>query len=134
MGAICAVLGLLCAATPAPSQAFERPAITFSFPTAAMSNWVQYNKNAPSSEWSANLCDAEGNPSPVLVPIGRATLPGPMRGQFIYDPATTQEQRDYIDHWTALARHCEETTDDTCSEVWSPPCRPCDDKECPVIM
>jgi hypothetical protein len=135
MGIACAILGIFCAVAPAPDRS-PQDAIIIGAPHGGYVNWwLTINQNAPPSEWQGNFCDADGKPSGAFVPLGNATLPGPMRGQFIYAPSITKDQREYIDHWIALARHCEASPDDSaCSEVWNPPCKPCDEESCPKIM
>jgi hypothetical protein len=95
---------------------------------AGMLGWLCAHGASGPGTWYAPFCGSD-----KIQTLGRASA-GAMQGEFRFDPSTTPKQREYIEHWRALAAHCLQSPDNSCSEKWKPPCAPtCDGAACKPI-
>jgi hypothetical protein len=97
-------------------------------PAIGMLGWLCVHAAAGPGTWYAPFCGSD-----KIQVLGRASGSA-MQGRFTFDPSTTREQRDYIEHWRALAAHCMQSPDASCNESWKLPCLPrCDGSACKPI-
>jgi hypothetical protein len=95
---------------------------------AGMLGWLCHNAASGPASWYAPICGSD-----KIQPLGRASESA-MQGRFTFDPSATPEQREYIEHWRALAAHCMQSPDDSCNESWKLPCSPkCNGAVCKPI-
>jgi hypothetical protein len=92
---------------------------------AGVLGWLCVQAASGAKTWYAPFCGSN-----KIQMLGRASKSA-MQGEFTFDPSTTPEQREYIEHWRRLAAHCMQSPDSRCNESWHLPCAPtCDGPAC----
>jgi hypothetical protein len=90
-----------------------------------MLGWLCVQAASGARTWYAPFCGSK-----KIQMLGRASKSA-MQGEFTFDPSTTPEQREYIEHWRGLAAHCMQSPDNSCNESWKLPCaQTCDGPAC----
>jgi hypothetical protein len=89
-----------------------------------MLGWLCVQKQSGATTWYAPFCGSN-----KIQTLGHSTASA-MQGEFTFDPSATPEQREYIEHWRALAAHCMQSPDNSCYESWKLPCAACDGPAC----
>jgi hypothetical protein len=96
----------------------ESRAMKMTCAAAGILGWLCTHAGSGPGDWYAPFCGSE-----KIQTLGHASKSA-MQGKFTFDRSTTPRQRDYIKHWRALAAHCMQSPDNSCSESWKPPCAP----------